>query len=160
MDAGEQVAGEHQVVVAQGKNIRLVGAIWCGGQAKQEARRKVVEQAVIGRRGGMVEFVDHHVIEVLRREAFEMGDASQGLHRSAQHIHLAIALLAPIKTNPRGRPNAQEGFRRLIEDLLAMSDEQHPPRPELLGIEGGQPGLAQAGGKHHQAAAVALGTTS
>lgn len=44
-----------------------------------------------------------------------------------------------------------------MQDFLAVRDEQHPFGAALPGVEGGEPGLAEAGGQHHQAPLIALG---
>ena len=52
--------------------------------------------------------------------------------------------------------DAQEGLGRLLQDLLAMGDEEHPMRTHLFRVEGCQPGLSQARRQHHEAASIRL----
>ena len=82
-DAREEIAVEDEVVVAQGQDVGLVGTIGRGGEAEQELRREMSEQAALGRGCGVVEFVDDDVIEMLRREALEVRVAAECLHRGA-----------------------------------------------------------------------------
>ena len=98
-DAGEQVMGENEVVVAQGEDVGLIGAIRRRRQPEQEAGREVIEHAPIGRGGGMVELVNDHVVEVPPRKALQVGRAAQGLHRS-----LAGASPAARPRQPTARP--------------------------------------------------------
>lgn len=55
LDAGEEVAIEDQVVVAQGQDVGLVGAIGRGGEAEQKLRDEVREQAAVGGRGRVMD---------------------------------------------------------------------------------------------------------
>jgi hypothetical protein len=156
LDPGEQVAGEHEVVVAQGQDVGLVGAVRGGGEPEQEARLEVAEQAPVGGRGGVVEFVDHDVIEVVRREALEVGALAQCLHRRAEHVDLGVADCAHVEADAGLGADAREGVRGLAQDLLAVGDEQHASGAHVFGVEGREPGLAETGGEHDEAAPVAF----
>jgi hypothetical protein len=156
LDPGEQVAGEHEVVVAQGQDVGLVGAVRGGGEAEQEARFEVAEQAPVGGCGGVVEFVDHDVIEVVRREAPQVRALAERLHRRAEHVDLRVARLAHVEADPSLGADACEGTGGLAQDLFAVGDEQHALAAHVFGVEGGEPGLAETGGEHDEAAPVAV----
>ena len=66
IDAGKQIAFENQVVIAQRQDVGLIATVRRRRQAEQEARREVLQQAPVHRRGGVVEFIDDNVIEVRR----------------------------------------------------------------------------------------------
>jgi hypothetical protein len=116
---------------------------------------EVRQQPPVGAGSGMVEFVDDDVVEVLRREPLQMFGLGQRLHRGAQHVDIGIAAAAGVVAHALLRQDADEGGRRLAQDLFAVRDEQDASRAHAHGVEGCQPGLAQAGGQHHQAAPVA-----
>jgi hypothetical protein len=119
-----------------------------------------VSRAAAGRSagGGVVKFVDHQVVEVLRREALQMHGARQRLHRRAEHVDIGCRGCGRCSSprDLRGRMRTKV-CRRLAEDLLPVRNEQDAARTHVHGIEGGQPGLAQARGEHHEAAPEALG---
>ncbi len=77
VEGHEQVGGEcrpqPQLVgsapVEERPDVDAVGALRRGGQSEQLDRRQVVEQTAVGRRLGVVELVDDHDVEVVRRES-------------------------------------------------------------------------------------------
>ena len=56
-DAVEQVSAVDQVVVAQAQDVRLVRALRRRREPQQEARAQVLQQAPVGGRRGVVEFI-------------------------------------------------------------------------------------------------------
>ena len=116
--------------------------------------REVRQQPPIGGGGGVVELVDHDVVEVLRREPLRCAACPRVCTEAQRRSTWVSRICAHVETQPERGPDAKKGLRSLNQDLFAVGDEQHPARPHLLGVEGGQIGLAQAGGHDHQAAPV------
>ena len=93
----------------------------------------MAEQAAVGGGGSVVEFVDHEVIEVFRRESFAVGALAERPHRGAEHGDLRVAGLAHLEADARPGADAREGFRGLAQKLLAVGDEQHAPGAHVFG---------------------------
>jgi len=56
-DTVEQMPAVDQVVVAQAEDVRLVRALRRGREPQQKARARVLQQAPLGGRRGVVEFI-------------------------------------------------------------------------------------------------------
>jgi hypothetical protein len=57
LDALDEVAAVDEVLLAQREEVAAVGALGGGGEAEQELRTEVVDQAAVSRGGGVVELV-------------------------------------------------------------------------------------------------------
>ena len=156
LDALDEVAAVDEVLLAQGEEVAAVGALRGGGEAEEELRAEVVDEAPVGRGRGVVELVDDDVVEGVAREALEVGDAAEGLDRGEEDVGVRVPLLAHVEAQAGLGPDPAEGVPRLVEDLLAVRDEEDPAELGAVGVEGAEPGLAEAGGEDDEAGGVAL----
>jgi hypothetical protein len=92
-DALDEVAAVDEVLLAQGEEVAAVGALRGGGEAEEELRAEVVDEAPIGRGRGVVELVHDDVVEGVAREALEVGDAAEGLDRREEDVGVRFPLL-------------------------------------------------------------------
>ena len=172
---GEVVEGGEQALVESGPETQLggntavepvedvepVGALGGGGEAEQELRAEVIEPAGVAGGGGVVELVHDHHLEAI---GGDLGQAAlgEGLHRGEHMAPLAGDLAIHVELAEGGiAQHLAEGGERLLQDLLAVGDQQQGRgigRGEALGkvgvqtghVEGGEHGFAGAGGGHHQ----------
>ena len=79
--------------------------------------------------------------------------AGQRLHRGTEHVDRNITALTLVEAHAAARPQPSEGRRRLVEDLLAMGDEEDTASAHASGVERRQPCLAESRRQHHQPAA-------
>ena len=100
----------------------------------------------------MVKLVDHDIVEMLGRESLQVLRPGQSLHGGAKHVDLGIMTLPHVEADACLGPDADEGLRRLTQDLLAMGHEEDPTGTHARRIEGREPCLAQAGGEHYEPA--------
>jgi hypothetical protein len=145
------------------EDVEPVGALGGGGEAEQQLGGEVIEPAPVAGGGGVVELIhDHHVVG----GGVDGGGVllGKGLHGGkhvtpvagpfAIHLQFAEGAIAQ---------HLAEGEQGLLQDLLAVGDEQQPGRfgeGELLRkvavqaghVEGGEHGFAGAGGGHHKVA--------
>src|SRR5690606_21302006 len=129
-------------------------------EPEEESRLEMLDQTPIGGRGCMMEFVDDDVIESVWREAIQMGGIPERLDRCEQDVGFGLLDLSGIAAEISVRPDSAERRERLGEDLIAMRYEENASVLRAIGIERGEPGLAYAGGKHHEARAKAFLTRS
>ncbi len=153
-DAVAHVAAEDQILAAQGEQVGSIGAVGGGRQTQQEAGLEPGQELPIGAGRRVMELVHHHVVEAVLGELLEVGHLAQGLDRGEDQVRLEVLSRAGVEPHARLRSQAAEGAQGLAQDLLAMGHEEHPL--EGRRVEGGQPGLARAGGHHHQAGPVAF----
>jgi len=85
-----------------------------------------------------------------------VGDPAEGLDRGEENVRVLVPLLALVEAQVGVGPDPPVGVAGLVQDLLAVGDEQDPPELGALGVEGAQPGLAEAGGEDDEAGGVAL----
>ena len=149
-DADREVGAKDQPILAQPQQLRPVAALGRRGDPEHESRREVAEHPSVSQRRGVVEFVDHDQIEVVFGPARQVLRARERLHRREHELGRAIALRSLEQPGLAPREHPREGPAGLDEDLLAMGDEQHPPRAQLRGVEGREQRLAEAGGQHHE----------
>ena len=91
----------------------------------------------------MVKFVDHYVVEVLRRELFEVFGPGECLDRCAKDIYISISAAPLVVADPCTMADTNKGLRRLREDLFAVRYEEHATGASLSDIEGSKPGLPE-----------------
>ena len=65
-DAGQQVTAVGQVLPAERQQVGAVAAVGRGGEGQQKARLEVLDEALVGRRGGVMKLVHHQVVERVR----------------------------------------------------------------------------------------------
>ena len=116
----ERVAAR-EVAVA---HVDAVAALRSRGQADKHLRLQVIEQRAVGRGLGVVELIDVHDVEPVRFELARV-QAMQRLDRG-EHVtplarHFSSDELLPEIAAPQHVP---ERLQRLVEDLLAVRDEQ------------------------------------
>ena len=75
VDAGDEVFLKDEVVVAEGEDIGLVGAVGGGGEAEQQLGAEVIEPAAVAGGGGMVELIHDHHLEAL---AWDLSEGAIG----------------------------------------------------------------------------------
>ena len=155
LDAAHDTALVDQVLATQAHEVAPIGTLGRCGEAKQKCGVEVIDEAPIGGRGGMMEFIDHDVVEGIARESLEVARPTQRLDRGKDDVGLRLTLVAVVEAKARGRAYAPEGRQRLRENLFTMGDEEHAPERLVLAVKGSKPGLAKAGGHHHQPGAVA-----
>ena len=156
LDALDEVAAVDEVLLAEGEEVAAVGALRGGGEAEQELRAEVVDEAPVGRGRGVVELVHDDVVEGVAGEALEVGGAAEGLDRREEDVGVGVALLARVEAQAGVGADAPEGVAGLLEDLLAVRDEEDAAELGAVGVEGAEPGLAEAGGEDDEAGGVAL----
>ena len=103
-----------------------------GGQPEQLDGRHVVEDPLVGGRGGVVELVDDHDVEVVRAPSASSSAAVKALDRGEDVVESGRARSADPFLAERGvAQRVAECGQALVEDLLAMGDEQQagPPQP-------------------------------
>ncbi len=100
----------------------------------------------------MVELVDDDVVELVGIEAPKV--AVQRLHTGEHHVTVGVAFLAGEERELATGPNLAVDVSGLLEDLVAVSDEQDPSKLRSCRVEGGEPGLAEAGGHDDEPGAV------
>ena len=105
---------------------------------------------------GVVELVDHHVVERGRVERGEV--AGERLDAGEHHIAVGLSPIAGEVAERARRADAAVDVACLAEDLVAVGDEQHPPELGSGRVERCQPGLAEPGGHHHQSGSETLRT--
>ncbi len=156
-----ELGGDPPVEVAE--HVEAVGALGRRGQAEQLDGLQVVEQRLVRRCGGVVELVDDHDVEVCRVDAPDVG-AVEALDRREDVLEPRRAVAAdPHLAEGRVAQRMPERRPALVEDLLAMRDEQEPTReasslPQTRVVDCRHHRLARAGGGDEQIAVVSLVT--
>ena len=94
-------------------------------QTQKDLRLEVVQELLISRRSGVVEFVHHNVVIVICRQTVIKSLGVKGLHRNKQ----VIQVLRPIATNKelteiRIFQHALEGIPALLQDFFPVGHEQ------------------------------------
>ena len=108
------------------EDVEAVGALGRRGQPEQLPWLQVVEQRLVARRGGVVELVDDHDVEVAWINSVNAG-GGQTLDRRKDMFESRGALPAnPHLPECRVTHSELEGAATLFEDLLAVRDEQQP----------------------------------
>ena len=153
--AVDEIAAIDEILLAQREQVAAVGPLGCRGQAEQELRTEVGDQLAVGRRGGVVELVDDDVVERVWREPLQVLAPAQRLDRGEHDLGVRVLDLAGVVAKPRLRADAAEGVERLVEDLLAVGDEQHAAELRPAGVERREPGLAETSRQDDQPGLVA-----
>ncbi len=105
----------------------------------------------------MVELVDDHVVERVRIEASHVLAPPERLDRREQHIRLRRPVPARVVAERCIGPDRAECAHRLLEDLLAVGDEQDALDLRPVAVERAQPGLADARGEDDETCGVSVG---
>ena len=113
LDALHEVAAVDEVLLAQGQEVAPVGPFRGGGEAEQELRAEVVDEAPPGRGRGVVELVHDDVVEGVAREALEVGGAAEGLDRREEDVGVWLPLLARVEAQSGIGPDPPEGVPEL-----------------------------------------------
>lgn len=142
VDAPLDVAGEHDSLVHV-RQAHLVAAVRRGRKAQVQARLEMVVDLAIGRRHRMVRLVGDDEVEIVRSEAVEPMD-----ERGNRGGHHLLARARPLRHLDAYR-NVVIGLR-LLEDLLAVRQHEHPPAPREPRE---RDRLAQPGGHLHEVGA-------
>src|SRR5262249_383931 len=103
-----------------------------------------------------MKLVDHDVVEDVPSKLVEVPSPAQGLYGREQHVGVAVFLFAGVEPQVCLGTDPAEGLVCLVEDLLAMRDEEHASVVGTTGVEGGQPRLPQARGQHDQPRGISL----
>jgi hypothetical protein len=104
----------------------------------------------------VVELVHDDVVEGVAREALEVGGAAEGLDRREEDVGVWLPLLARVEAQSGVGPDPSEGVPGLLQDLLAVRNEEDVAELGAVRVEGAEPGLAEAGGQDDEAGGVAL----
>ena len=143
------------------QNALAVHTLRCGSQAQQNLWLIILQQLLIGGRGGMVEFVHHDIIveispglggKILRVEGL---DGNKQVF-NAVHFVIADQQFAEIGIFQHGT----ESVQALFQDFFPMRHEQQAARlsgmlfAEALVIQCGDHSFAGAGGGDYQVAVV------
>lgn len=144
-----------KVALAEFEQIAVVATKRRRRQPEEKARRKDLQDPAIAIGGGMVELVDHDVIETRQVLARELVRSRQRLHRREDAVTIEFG--APV------HDVAQRAFgvdrtkrsRRLAQQFLAVRDEQDPLR--VAGVERREKSLTEAGCRHDQRLAQPVG---
>ena len=153
-----QLGGD--AVVEPVEDGQAVAALGGGGEAEQLDGGEVVEHLLVRRGGGVVELVDDHHVEVIGREVGQAAGV-EALDRGEDVLEaLRPGAADPLLAEGGVAQGVAEGGEALVEDLLAVGDEQQAgagePLAEASVVDGGHHGLAGAGGGHEEVAVVAL----
>ena len=156
VDPAEQVTFVDEVFTTQAEEVRAIGPVGRRGQAQQKTGCEMLDQLLIGAGGGVVEFIDHDVVEMVSVELAQVTDAAQCLDRGEKDFRVRFFLGARVAAQLRFWADLAKGCHRLGQDFVAMGNEEDAARPGTDRVEGGQPGLAQTGGQHDKSGAVAV----
>jgi hypothetical protein len=154
---GEPDLGGEAVVEVRRYGL-AVHALGRGGQPEEDARREVVEEGPVARRGAVVGLVDHDVVVEVAADLLpeapggEHPDGAEEVVRSGRLVG-ADQELAEV----RRAQHVAEGAQGLGEDLLPVRDVEEPGLPAAGGeepfeVEGGHHRLAGARGGDDQVA--------
>ena len=140
LDAGGDVAAVDEVLLTQAEEVAAVGALGGGGEAEEEAGVEVVEDAAVGGGRGVVELVHDEVVEVIPRELPQVLLAAEGLDGGEEDVGVLVFGRSRVLAEAGLGPDAAEGAEGLVEDLVAVGDEEDAL--VLEAVEGAEPGLA------------------
>ena len=157
-NAVDEIAAIDQVLLTEREQVSAVAPLGRRRQAEQELRTEVGDQLSVGRRGGVVELVDDDVVERVWREPLQVLATAQRLDRSEHDVGVRLLRICPCSGQGAPRADAAEGVERLVEDLLAMRDEQHAPELRAVRVERREPRLSKSGRQHDEAGLVAGGS--
>ena len=106
------------------QNTPTIHALRCCRQTQQDFRPEVVQELLVSRRSGVVEFVHHNVVIVICRQTVTKSLGVKGLHRNKQ----VIQMLRPITANKelteiRVLQNALESIPALLQNFLPVGHE-------------------------------------
>ena len=106
----------------------------------------ILQNAPIGRRGGVVRFVNDDGLEI-RYEAGKPGAATQGLHTG--HHDRGGMLITRRLHDPEGQGGIDEAqfVHRLLDELITVSQDEGPTTPPL-DQESKHNGFARPRGQH------------
>jgi hypothetical protein len=116
----------------------------------------VVDDLAVAAGCGMVELVDDDVVELVGGEVVEA--CRQRRDAGEDHAGVASLLCPEVQAERLSWLHLAEGVAALAQDLFAVGDEQDPAELGPSAVEGGDPGLAESGGHHHQAGSEAVET--
>jgi len=141
------------------EDVLAAGAFGGGVEAQQQGRPQVGQPALVAGGGGVVELIDDHHIERVRRQVRRI-QPSERLHRG-EHMAPLAGALAVHQQLAEGAiaQHLAKGGEALLQDLAPVGHEQQArvTRAALAGvIEGSDHGFAGAGGGHHQVAPAAM----
>src|SRR5439155_13712304 len=137
------ITSVNEVLSAQREQIPTVGPLGRCSQSEQKSRREMVDQPAIRRGGGVVKLIDHDVVELIAREAVQMGLATERLDRCEKDVPASRVHTARISANRRRRSDLPECLDCLTQDLFAMRDEENTFELERLAVKGAQPGFPE-----------------
>jgi hypothetical protein len=141
----------------ESSGVVLIGTVGGCREAEEEGGIESVEEAAIRRGVGVVDFVDDDVVEALGGDASEVVGVGQFLDRADHDGPVRPHEFARAPPTCAGWPAAtrrrRKKVRRLSEELLSVREKEDAPRRACAAcvagdVEGGEPGLAEAGGEH------------
>src|SRR5690606_2541701 len=142
------------------ENWLVVAALGRRREAQQLPRREMLQERLVGRRCGVMELVDDHDIEMVRRDVVWAAN-TEALNRG-EHVLEAVRSLAsyPPLAECRIAKRMAECGQALVENLFSVCDEQEAgagqATAQTLIVQGGHHGLARAGCRNQQVPMVAL----
>jgi hypothetical protein len=125
-----QLGGD--AIVEPVEDRQAVAALGRGGEPEQLGRREWFEHLLVRRCGGVVELVDDHHVEVIAGQRVEVGRV-EALDRREDVLEARRPGTADPLLAERRVAEARSGTSRaLVEDLLAVRDEQQARAIETL----------------------------
>ena len=152
--AFDQIATVDEILLAQRQQIASIGPLGCGGQPQQELWLEVGDQLPVGGGSRVVEFVDDDVVEGVWGEPLEMFSPAESLDGRKHDVGVWVLRVAGVMAKTGLRSNAPEGVESLVQDLLAVGNEEHTAILGTVGIESREPCLSETRCQDHQAGLV------
>lgn len=168
-DAARDAGFEREVVVEEAEDVGVVRAVRRGGEAEEEAAVQCGQHAAPRGRGGVVDFVEDDVVVARGSQQLavtrlrELGDGGE------DEIRVQLVPVVHAEADAREvavlREHCAEGASGLAQQLATVGDEEEAQRAaafllQTREVEGGEQGLAEAGGEHHQRTRAAFGAGS
>ena len=144
------------VVVEERIDVGTVRAVGTCRHAEPELRHEMRHDLAIALSRRTMHFIDDDDVERRRIESLEHMFARERLHRCEDAVRIpfiAAAAKKSVRTIVHAE-HAHEAFHRLPGDLLAVHDEEHATGLQLAHGKGCGVGLARAGCRNEQCAAL------
>jgi hypothetical protein len=112
----------NQVVRAQREQIGSIHAIGSGSKPEQECRLEMVDHPAVATGGGMMELIDHDVIEPVGGKPMQI--PGESLDSGEEHAGIQLLVPAVIQAKVRIRLGAAEHLEGLAQNLFTVGNEQ------------------------------------
>ena len=157
VDALADVRLEGHLVVEEVVDGPRVSSLGGGGESQPEGGPEVVEEGPIAGGGGVVDLVHDDVVECVGLELEQSLRPGELLDRGEDDVAGRVLVGPDEPAHVLAPEEASEGPGRLYQQLLTVGHDQGPRHaaqdgPHALHVEGGQVGLAHAGGQDDQCA--------